>query len=519
MFGEQLVEEFRTFKSTWDPDWKMNPGKKVDAYRITDNLRFGTSYRPPQVHTHFAFEEDRGDFAHAATRCVGIGKCRRTEGGVMCPSFMVTRDEKHTTRGRAHLLWEMLNGDELEAFKDEEVFEALDLCLSCKGCTHDCPVNVDMPTLKAEFLSHYYAGKPRPRHAYAFGLIDKAARLAARAPRLANLVTQSPVLSAVAKRLAGVAPERKLPPFAEQTLQTWFRERGERNLEGPRVVLWPDTFTNHFDPAVGVAAVETLEASGFHVVMPQGHVCCGRPLYDYGMLDLAGRYLDRTLRLLRDEIRSGTPIVGLEPSCVAVFKDELRKMRPNDEDAKRLCQQVHHLAEFLAAREEFVPPQLERKVVLHGHCHHKATGGIDPEQELLEKMGAEVETPDSGCCGMAGAWGYEAAHYDVSMAAGERVLLPAVRAADADTLIVADGFSCKTQIEQGHTGRRALHLAEVLALAREWGPAGPPRGSAPEGYVPPPPAAPAGSRRSLAAAGAATGAVAAGAWALRRRRS
>ena len=469
MFGEELVEAFREFKAIWDPDWKMNPGKIVDPYRITDNLRLGTGYAPPKVKTRFSFAADKGSFAHATTRCVGIGKCRRTEGGVMCPSYMVTREEKHTTRGRAHLLWEMLNGEELDGWRDREVFEALDLCLACKGCTNDCPVNVDMPTLKAEFLSHYYRGRLRPRAAYGFGMIDQAARLASRAPRVVNFVTQTAPLDAISKLALGVSQKRRIPPFAPTTFKDWFAARPQRDGGGRRIILWADTFTNHFEPEVGAAAVGVLEDAGFHVLVPQLHLCCGRPLYDYGMLALARRYAEKMVRHLREDIRAGVPVVGIEPSCVAVFKDELPKLLTLDEDAERLAKQTFHLSEFLAELEGYEPPALEGKALLHGHCHHKATGGIAPERELLERMGLEVEELDSGCCGMAGGWGYEPRHYDVSIACGERVLLPTVRGASPETLVVADGFSCKSQIEQGGTGRRALHVAEVIKLARERG--------------------------------------------------
>ena len=480
MYGPELVEAFREFKAIWDPDWKLNPGKVVDPYPITSNLRLGTDYHPPAVKTHFAFPNDHGSFAHATTRCVGIGKCRRTDGGVMCPSFMVTREEKHTTRGRARTLWEMLNGEELEGFRSDEVKEALDLCLSCKGCTNDCPVSVDMPTLKAEFLSHHYAGRLRPRPAYAFGLIDQAARVASKLPAAANFFTQTPPFDRAFKLAAGIHPRRKIPPFAPVTLKAWFASRPSRNGGGKPVILWADTFTNYLEPEVGVAAVEALEDAGFHVVIPAGHLCCGRPLYDYGMLDFAESYLRNVLGRLRDDIRAGTPVVGIEPSCVAVFKDELVQLWPNDEDARRLSKQAHHFGEFIAEQADgWEPPVLQRKALLHGHCHHKATGGIDSEKKLLEKMGLEVEELDSGCCGMAGGWGYETGHYDVSVACGERVLLPRVREASPETIIVTDGFSCRSQIEQAATGRRALHSAQVLALARDFGPAGPP-GAYPE---------------------------------------
>jgi len=508
MFGEDLVEGFREFKSIWDPDWKMNPGKVVDPYRITENLRLGTDYDPPPVKVHFSYPEDGGSFAHATTRCVGIGKCRRTDGGVMCPSFQVLREEKHTTRGRARMLWEMLNGGELELWRDREVFESLDLCLSCKGCTNDCPVSVDMPTLKAEFLAHYYDGRVRPRHAYAFGLIDQAARVASRMPELVNFVTRTPGLASLAKRAAGMAPGREFPTFAPLTLRDWFSARGERNPGGPKVLLWPDTFNNYLHVDVGVAAVEALEAAGFRVTMPRAHLCCGRPLYDYGMLDLARRYLERVIGSLREEIRAGTPVVGIEPSCVAVFRDELPKLLPHDEDGRRLSKQTFHFAEFLCREaRDWAPPRLERRALLHGHCHHRATGGVDEEQQLLEKMGVEVEKLETTCCGMAGSWGFEEGHHELSMRIGEQSLLPKVRAASRDTLLVADGFSCKTQIEQAGVGRRALHVAEAIQLALDHGPAGP-RGL-PEAALRARPAAPAPRRAARAATAAAIPAAAA----------
>jgi FAD/FMN-containing dehydrogenase/Fe-S oxidoreductase len=517
MFGPELIEAFREFKAIWDPAWKMNPGKVVDPYPLDSNIRLGPgTFNPPQVDTHFAFLGDRGSFAHATTRCVGVGKCRHTEGGVMCPSFMVTREEKHATRGRAHILWEMLNGGELRMWHDDEVDEALDLCLSCKGCTNDCPVGVDMPTLKAEYLSHRYKGRLRPRAAYLFGLIDQAARVASKVPGIANAVTGTPLF----KRAADIHPDRHVPEFAPVTLKEWFASRPPRNGGGKRVILWADTFTNYLEPEVGVAAVEALEEAGFQVVVPHGHLCCGRPLYDYGMLDLAEAYLHRVLSGLRDEIHAGTPVVGVEPSCVAVFKDELTKLWPMDQDAQRLKQQTFHFAEFLAHQEGWEPPQLHRKALLHGHCHQKATGGTGPDKQLLEKMGIEVEELDAGCCGMAGGWGYEHGHYDVSIACGERVLLPKVRDAAPDTLLVADGFSCRSQIEQAsHSERRALHAGQVLAIAREHGPEGPPADH-PERFAPPRPAGGSGKAiRATAVAVAVAAAAGFGAVALRTLRS
>ncbi|MGN6359454.1 MAG: FAD-binding and (Fe-S)-binding domain-containing protein [Thermomicrobiales bacterium] len=473
MFGDELMLAFREFKAIWDPGNKMNPGKVIDAYGPDENLRLGTDYRPPQTRTHFSFFEDRGSFARATRRCVGVGKCRREGGGTMCPSYMVTHEEEHSTRGRARLLFEMLEGDPLdEGWRSEAVREALDLCLACKGCKGDCPVNVDMATYKSEFLAHYYAGRRRPIAAYTMGLINYWAQLASRAPGLANAVTQTPLLRTLAKAVGGTAPARTIPAFAAEPFTTWFRRRTPPASTGERVILWPDTFNNYFHPATAQAAVEALEAGGYHVEIPQVALCCGRPLYDWGMLDLARRQLRQILTALRPAIAAGVPVVGLEPSCVAVFRDELLNLFPHDEDAKRLSQQTFLLSEFLVNQASDYPwPHLDRKAIIHGHCHHKAVLDFDAEEEALKRLGLDCTVLDAGCCGMAGAFGFERGDkYDVSIKAGERVLLPAVRAAPPDAFIVADGFSCREQIEQT-TDRRALHLAQVIALARQGAPA------------------------------------------------
>jgi Fe-S oxidoreductase len=359
-----------------------------------------------------------------------------------------------------------------------------------------------MPTLKAEYLSHRYRGRLRPRAAYVFGLIDQAARVASRVPAVANAVSKTPLFKAA----AGIHPNRQVPEFAPVTLKDWFAARPLANGGGKRAILWADTFTNYLEPEVGIAAVEALEDAGFHVVLPSAHLCCGRPLYDYGMLDLAEAYLRRVLTTLREEIRAGTPVVGIEPSCVAVFKDELLKLWPMDQDARRLSTQTFHFSEFLCEHaEDWDPPQLHRSALLHGHCHQKATGGTTPDKQLLERMGLEVEELDAGCCGMAGGWGYEHGHYDVSVACGERVLLPRVREASRDALIVADGFSCRSQVEQCQTGRRALHVSQVLALAHELGPAGPGE-PYPERAAQPRPTGAGNGKALRAAAGAAAAA-------------
>jgi FAD/FMN-containing dehydrogenase/Fe-S oxidoreductase len=468
-YGPELIQAMREFKRIWDPDWKMNPGKVIDPYRMDENLKLGTGYNPPRPATKFAYPEDKGDFAHATLRCVGVGKCRDPQGSpTMCPSYQVTREEKHSTRGRARLLFEMLQGEVLtDGWQSQEVFDALDLCLACKGCTSDCPVGVDMPTYKSEFLYHHFQSprRWRPRYAYAFGYIDKAARLASLVPELANFVTQTHGLRRLAKLAAGIDKRRPLPAFAPMTLQEWFRDRGTVNEHGRPVVLFPDTFNNYLHTDVGVACVEALEAAGWRVIMPARHVCCGRPLYDYGFLDSAERYLRRVLAELRPYVRADIPVVGMEPSCLAVFKDELRRMLPHDDDAARLARNAYHFGEFFKTFD-VKPPRIEGSALLWGHCHHRATGGMTPEKDVLQQAGLSVQEIKGGCCGLAGSWGFEDGKYEISMDCGEQALLPAVRDAAAGTLVVADGFSCKTQIADAGTGKRALHTGQVLAMTR-----------------------------------------------------
>jgi FAD/FMN-containing dehydrogenase/Fe-S oxidoreductase len=478
MFGDELMEAFREFKSIWDPEWKMNPGKLINAYRADENLRLGTDYNPWKPRTHFKFPDDDGSFARATVRCVGVGECRRERGKTMCPSYRVTREEMHSTRGRAHLLFEMLEGNVVgkNGWRDESVKEALDLCLSCKGCKGDCPVNVDMATYKSEFLSHYYEERIRPRYAYAFGYIHWWSQLASLIPDVANFFTQTPLLRDVAKVMADIAPQRQIPRFARQTFKDWFHQRnGKRNDNNgkPNVILWPDTFNNHFHPTTAQAAVEVLEAAGFHVEVPRESMCCGRPLYDYGFLDAAKRWLQDILDTIRPQIRDGIPIVVLEPSCAAVFRDELINIFPHDEDAKRLSRQTFLLSDFLEKKAKgYQPPKLNRKAVVHGHCHHKAIMGMNSEKQILSKLGVDFKLLDSGCCGMAGAFGFEKDHYDVSIKVGEHELLPYVRNAAKDTLILANGFSCREQISQT-TDRHALHLAQIIQMAMHEGPYGP----------------------------------------------
>jgi Fe-S oxidoreductase len=483
------MEAFREYKRIWDPDWKMNPGKVIDANPMLSDLRLGKDYNPVNPDKlYFSYPEDDGSFAHATMRCVGVGKCRDTSSGTMCPSYMVTLDEKHTTRGRARILHEMLRkeGPIEDGFKSQEVFDALDLCLSCKGCKGDCPVNVDMATYKAEFLSKFYKGRLRPRYAYTMGLIMFHARLAQYVPRLANLATHAPIVGDLIKKAGGLTTQREMPPFAHQTFKAWFEERGERNEGGQPVVLFPDTFNNYLHPEPAKAAVEVLEAAGYRVIVPQEALCCGRPLFDYGMLDTAKVFMNRLVEGLAPYVREGIKVVGVEPSCIAAFRDELPNMMPHDEDAKRLSNNTLTLAEFLVNEaENYEPPRLEREAIVHRHCHQYAIMGFEAEQQLYEKMGLDYEVLDSGCCGLAGSWGFEEDKHDLSMKIGERRLLPAARSAEGDTIVMSDGFSCKTQIEQGASGgRRAMHTAQVIKMAIDHGTGGAPRGEHPESEYP-----------------------------------
>ncbi len=470
MFGEELVGAFAQFKAIWDPTNKMNPGKVVDPYPLDSNLRVGPDHHPKPVLTIFQFPEDHGSFANATERCFGVGKCRKLEGGTMCPSFQVTREERHTTRGRARLLFEMLQGEAIQdGWRDEGIKEAMDLCLACKGCKGDCPVSVDVATYKAEFLAHYYEGRLRPTYAYSMGLIDKWAVVASKFPALANFATQTPGVAAIAKKLGGITQHRDMPAWPKQTFKQWFKARSaqtpEQNNVRGEVILWADTFNNNLMPHTAQAAVAVLEDAGFRVSVPQEHLCCGRPLYDFGMLDQAKRYLRKILTTMAPQIAAGTPIVCLEPSCASVFKDELTNLFPNDEAAQRLSKQVILFPDFLD-QVGYKPGKLQGKAVVHGHCHHKALWSMSPEERLLRATGLQTDVLDSGCCGLAGSFGYEEGHHDISMKIGERVLFPAVRNAASETIVVSDGFSCRQQIAHG-TPRRGMHTAEVLAMALE----------------------------------------------------
>ncbi len=460
MFGPELVTAFDEFKQLWDPDRAMNPGKMVRPDPRTSNLRL-LDYHPQPGPIEMVHGNDHKDFGHAAVRCVGIGKCRKRDAGTMCPSYMATLDERHSTRGRAHLLFEMMDGDVIhDGWRSEEVKESLDLCLACKACKKECPTHVDMGSYKAEFMAHYYEGRIRSREAYVFGWLHRWLALGRPFAPIANFFTHAPGLRAIAKRIAGVAPEREIPRIARRSFRRGFQPpiapRGAR-----RVILWPDTFNDSFYPAVLHDAVRVLANAGYAVELPPHRLCCGRPLYEYGWLDDARRLWRRTLDDLADAIDAGVPVVGVEPSCVAAFRDELPALFPDEPRAARLAAQTHSLAEFLHEADYhpvIVPAQ---HVLYHRHCHQHAVLSPDDEIGLLRAAGHRVEVLDSGCCGMAGAFGFQRDKYELSVTLAERVLLPAVRAHPGAT-VVADGFSCREQLRQ-LGGVRARHLAELLA--------------------------------------------------------
>ncbi|OJV80212.1 MAG: FAD-binding oxidoreductase [Cellulomonas sp. 73-92] len=477
MFGERVVEGFRRLKALLDPSDAMNPGRVVAAEPPDEGLRLGTDYAPTtHKDLHFLYPHDGGSFDAAVLRCVGVGECRRHDSGVMCPSYRATGEEEHSTRGRSRLLFEMLSGHEDSPIRDgwrsTAVRDALDLCLACKGCRSDCPVNVDMATYKAEFLSHHYAGRVRPASHYTMGWLPVWMALAAVAPAVVNAATHLGPLSRLGQRLGGVDPGRPVPYVADHRFTDLYRRRGPRG-SGRRgeVMLWPDTFTNNLHPHVGQAAVEVLEDAGYRVVVPQRAVCCGLTWISTGQLGIAERVLRRTLRTLAPHLRRGGLVVGLEPSCTAVLRTDGVELLGHDADMRRLSEQTRTLAELLDGTEGWQPPAVDVSAVAQPHCHQHAVLGFDADRRLLERSGVSLTTVD-GCCGLAGNFGYEKGHLDVSLACAGTELLPALEAAP-DDVVLADGFSCRTQVEQAAGGRRAVHLAELLAAGLRGAAAGP----------------------------------------------
>ena len=467
MYGRRLMGAFRELKRAFDSENRLNPGNIVDAPGILENLRYGVGYTTWEPTTLLDFS-GQGGFAAAVELCNGVGVCRKTLEGTMCPSYMATKDEEHSTRGRANALRAVLSGRLAPSeFTGTRLFEVMDLCLECKGCKAECPANVDMAKLKYEFLHHYYAANGVPLRNRLFGRIERLNRLGARLPALVNWVSGLTLGRWLLERVAGIDRRRPLPKLAAETFTEWFG-RHAPPAAAPRgeVVLFHDTFVTYNTPEIGRAAVELLEAAGYRVTLVDKK-CCGRPLISKGLLAEARDHAAWNVGRLAPYARRSVPIVGLEPSCLLTLRDESVDLLRTD-DARIVARHAFLLEEFLA-RERGRGLELRfagggRRVLLHGHCHQKALVGTGPTVAALGWAGFRVEEVDSGCCGMAGSFGFEREHYDISVALGGRRLAPAVKAAHADTVIVAPGISCRQQIEH-LAGRRALHPAEVLRAA------------------------------------------------------
>jgi FAD/FMN-containing dehydrogenase/Fe-S oxidoreductase len=462
MYSADAIATFEQVKAIFDPTDTLNPGVIVRPAPVDADLRV------PQAHSlhtalGFAYPHDDGDLSRAVHRCVGVGKCRADNtagGGVMCPSYVATKDERDSTRGRARVLQELANGSLVDGFKSDAVLDVLDLCLSCKGCSSDCPAGVDMATYKAEVLHQRYRRRLRPPAHYALGWLPRWARLASATPRLANATLRSKVLARLAKRAGGIDQRRPLPEFAPQTFRAWFARRPQR-ADGTPVLLWVDTFTDHFSPEVGKAAVRVLEEAGYRVQLTDNRVCCGLTWISTGQLDGAKRRLRSTLDALEPALRAGIPIVGLEPSCTAVLRADAAELLPDDPRAAQTRAATRTLAELLMATPGWSPPALDGvQAVAQPHCHQHAVMTWTADAALLAEAGADV-TAVGGCCGLAGNFGVERGHYEVSVAVAESALLPAVRNA-SDAVVLADGFSCRTQLDQ-LAARTGVHLAQLLA--------------------------------------------------------
>jgi FAD/FMN-containing dehydrogenase/Fe-S oxidoreductase len=457
MYNPAAIDAFAAVKVVFDPDDVLNPGVIVWPRAVDADLR-AVSAQPMRTNLAFGFHDDGGDFSAAVHRCTGVGKCRVAHGsGVMCPSYRATKDEKDSTRARARVLQELANGSLVRGWRAPEVLDSLDLCLSCKACSAECPTGIDMATYKSEVLHQRYRRRPRPVSHYSLGWLPRWARLASLAPRVVNRLATGP-LARPGKRLAGVDPRRDLPTFASRTFRQWFA--GHPAATGDPVMLWVDTFTDHFTPEVGIAAVSVLEGAGYSVQIPRLQLCCGLTWITTGQLSTARKLLRRSVDGLADAAAAGVPIVGLEPSCTAVFRSDAVELLGTDGAATSVAQVMTTLAELLTATGGWQPPDLSgTSAVVQPHCHHQAVLGFQPDRVLLERAGVTTHVVD-GCCGLAGNFGAERGHYDVSVAVAENDLLPAVRDAP-DAVVLTDGFSCRTQLGQ-LAGRSGMHLAELL---------------------------------------------------------
>ena len=471
LFGATLYQDFRDIKRAFDPKNIINPGKIVDAPPMTENLRYGTDYEAEPVNTYFDFSKDEG-YLGAIEMCTGVGACRKTTTGTMCPSYMATRDEDHSTRGRANLLREALTGRLSGGLTSQEAYDVLDLCLECKACKSECPSQVDMAKIKYEFLQHYYDDHGTPLAARAFGNVYKTAPLGRLAAPVANRLLPTKPFRWALEKAIGVDRRRVMPAYADQAFDGWVREHREDllpndrpNPEKPTVALFADTWTMYHDPHIGRDAVRVLEALGYKVEVVD-YRCCGRTLISKGLLRDAKKQAQSNVTALHTYVERRVPVVGLEPSCVTAFQDDYRDLTPSDKTSA-VAENVKMIDQFLAkewTKGRLEPEQAFRKngtpVMFHGHCQQRAIIGSNPSKAVLGWTSESVNEVDSGCCGMAGSFGYS--HFDVSMQVGERRLFPAAREHEGE--IAACGFSCRHQIKDG-TGKQAKHVVEVMAEA------------------------------------------------------
>lgn len=468
MYSEEMRALFKQFKNILDPDGLFNPGVLVDPDEVTEGLRMAPGQRTFELTPVHKFSHDRGSMVNAVNRCVGVSACRSEENS-MCPSFQITGDEVHSTRGRARLLSEMFRGESVaDGYKSEEVLEALDLCLSCKACASECPVNVDMATYKSEFLHKHYKGKIRPMAHYMMGWLPLLGHIAHKVPLLPRIIDMSmrtPVLRTVIAKVGGLDTSRPLIRFAPSSLRKWHKKRSN-NQATKTVVLWPDSFNASLDTSPATAAVEVLETLGYRVEIPQEFVCCGLTWHSTGQLDMTQRVLKQTAKVMKPYTDRGLTVIGIEPSCTVMLKGEATEL--SDDPA------IHQLAKSTVSFAEFVAPLIKEKVdsgeiqpanisaLTQVHCHEKSLGDPQHSAKLLDALGVSQSDIETGCCGLAGNWGFEKGHAEVSMALGERELFPKVRAASAEgSAVIADGFSCRTHIDQG-TGFAPQHVAEIV---------------------------------------------------------
>jgi FAD/FMN-containing dehydrogenase/Fe-S oxidoreductase len=470
IFGPELYRCMKELKTAFDPENRMNPGKIVDCPPMTENLRYGANYRTVDVLTHLDFSKE-GGFAAAIEMCNGAGVCRKTGSGTMCPSYMATHDEEDSTRGRANALRAALSGKGLkfENFSDPRTYDVLDLCLSCKACKTECPSSVDMAKIKTEFLAQYYDANGTPARAKMLASVPQLNKMATKMAPIANLVMKTP-FARIGKKMAGIHPKRDLAPFATETFEAWFQKRGPRREHGHRglVVYYHDTFTNTQYPEIGKATVRLLEAAGYTVAIIPQRACCGRPAYSKGLVKQARELAKQNVKALAPYARQGVPIVGTEPSCILTLRDEYADLLPDDPDVQKLGATSFMIDEFLEKLDKDDELDIVWKerdgtnVLFHGHCHQKAVVGMKPSMTMLNKAGYIVKESGAGCCGMAGSFGYEEEHYEISRKIGEERLFPMVEQQAKETIISVAGVSCREQI--GHfTGRRPTHIAEVLA--------------------------------------------------------